>query len=163
MKYFSVAAVTALVSVFCTFYGCSSTNHEGSKINGGPVYSLREVELRDQQILFSLKNCSDKKIINFTVYFEFSGWENGDVNLDELGFEKTFYADIESGERIDFSILLKDFEKLETIYEDFWGDLAEKNIYIARIYAKEIVFETINEDNSKSNLFWKDPYGSWYF
>lgn len=163
MKRFSLTQAFLFFLAASMFYGCKSTGTTLNSVSGGFVYSLRNVELKDEQLLFSFKNCSKNKIKSFTVYCEFSDYASGDENIDTCGLEKTFTVDILPGERMDFSIELKTFEKLETEYEDFLEKLDCENIYVDRIYAKEIVFETINEDNSKSNLFWKDPYGSWYF
>lgn len=120
------------------------------------VYSIKNYELNEDQLSFTLKSTSSKTISEFCLYVEYCNTDYSNEEADFFVTEKKFSCSLENGETEDFSFKLFEDENLFTMDEDeLTNAISEDSIFIQRIYLKEITFE----DSSH----FIDKYGSWSF
>lgn len=150
MKKINIAAISLLILILS---GCRTTAHSPSSRF---VYSIRDAELRGTGMEFSFVNHSSRTVKNFTLYIKLAAYDTDGSSFEISPVEKKIICNIESLEKADISF---DIKELCLSANDFSEDIEELfnegNVYVQRIYAKEITFD--------GDLLWYDKYGNWSF
>ncbi|MGN0739521.1 MAG: hypothetical protein ACI4LX_05060 [Treponema sp.] len=136
--------------VLFLFAGCVSGNGSGF------VYSIKNCEIKNCGIEFSVKNMSLKKIKSFKVHAELNADDFSDEFSARHQIEKEFSSEIESKETADFSIDITELAaQITTLLENSDDFDLETGIYVNRIFLTEIKYE--------DNQVWTDKYGTFCF
>lgn len=130
--------------------GCAS-----GKISGF-VYSLKNYEIKNCGIEFSVKNMALKKIKSFKVYVELNAGDFSEDFSARHQIEKEFFSEIESKETENFSIDITELAvQINDLLENSGDFNLETDIYVNRIFLTEIKYE--------DNHVWTDKYGTFCF
>lgn len=145
-------AITTSLALVLILIGCSTSDK--SKTTGF-VYSIKNAEVRGNFLNFTLKNYNNCSLKKITVYIQL-GIQNQDSDFSEIpAIEKTFDCNLDYLEKTDFTISLSEYGLFMDKENELSDLLYSGDIYIKRIYAKEITFD--------DDLLWYDKYGNWCF
>lgn len=138
--------------LFCVITSCKSTMRQPSSHF---VYSISEEEISDSKLNFLLTNFASSKIKSFVVLVNLEA-STSDGSTEHLSFEKEFNFELESLEKENFSVDLRDIGlTVEDFENDFSELLAEDSVYLEQIYVSKIVFD--------DETVFTDKYGTWSF
>lgn len=119
------------------------------------VYSISQVELKENNLDFLFQNYSKEKITKLTVYFELEKIDFSQEFSQPIIFEQTFELALESQQSVMLCVQLSQILE-KVVFEEEDLDLsAQEFLTPVRIYAKEIIFE--------SGQVWKDTNGNYCF
>lgn len=119
------------------------------------VYSISQVELKENNLDFLFQNYSKEKITKLTVYFELEKIDFSQEFFQPIIFEQTFELALESQKSIMLCVQLSQILEKVAFEEEDLDLSAQEFLTPVRIYAKEIVFE--------SEQVWKDTNGNYCF
>lgn len=147
-----LTAITTSLALLFILAGCRTSDKSKT---AGLVYSIKNAEVRGNFLNFTLKNHSNRLLKKVTVYIKL-GLQNQESDFSEIpAIEKTFECNLDHLEITDFSIGLSEYDLFMDKENELSDLLSSGDIYIKRIYAKEITFD--------DDLLWYDKYGNWCF
>ncbi len=119
------------------------------------VYSISQVELKENNLDFLFQNYSKEKITKLTVYFELEKIDFSQEFSQPIIFEQTFELALESQQSVMLCMQLSQILEKVAFEEEDLDLSAQEFLTPVRIYAKEIIFE--------SGQVWKDTNGNYCF
>lgn len=119
------------------------------------VYSISQVELKENNLDFLFQNYSKEKITKLTVYFELEKIDFSQEFSQPIIFEQTFELALESQQSVMLCVQLSQILEKVAFEEEDLDLSAQEFLTPVRIYAKEIIFE--------SGQVWKDTNGNYCF